>query len=52
MMNGYDEKAGFSEEPEPGSFVKSFDAFRKETPGNLNVALTDSIPQPNRRRST
>lgn len=29
MMNGYDEKHSFNDEPEPGSFVKAFDAFRK-----------------------
>lgn len=27
-MNGY-EKNDFGDEPEPGSFVKAFDAFRK-----------------------
>ncbi|KAI1641426.1 endoplasmic reticulum vesicle transporter-domain-containing protein [Biscogniauxia mediterranea] len=28
MMNGYDEKGHFGDEPEPGSFVRAFDAFR------------------------
>ncbi|KAI1081142.1 DUF1692-domain-containing protein [Whalleya microplaca] len=32
MMNGYDEKGHFGDEPEPGSFVKAFDAFPKSKP--------------------
>lgn len=28
MMNGYDEKRSFGDEPEGGSFVRAFDAFR------------------------
>ncbi|ORY57286.1 endoplasmic reticulum vesicle transporter-domain-containing protein [Pseudomassariella vexata] len=31
MMSGY-EKSGFGDEPEPGSFVKAFDAFPKSKP--------------------
>ncbi|ETS81876.1 hypothetical protein PFICI_06878 [Pestalotiopsis fici W106-1] len=32
MMNGYDEKHSFNDEPEPGSFVRAFDAFPKSKP--------------------
>ncbi|KAI1495037.1 endoplasmic reticulum vesicle transporter-domain-containing protein [Biscogniauxia mediterranea] len=32
MMNGYDEKGHFGDEPEPGSFVRAFDAFPKSKP--------------------
>ena len=28
-MNGYNEKSHYDDEPEPGSFVRAFDAFRK-----------------------
>ena len=28
MMNGYEKRGGFDDEPEPNSFVKAFDAFR------------------------
>ncbi|KAI4597425.1 hypothetical protein LQW54_006402 [Pestalotiopsis sp. IQ-011] len=31
-MNGYDEKQSFNDEPEPGSFVRAFDAFPKSKP--------------------
>lgn len=31
-MNGYDEKSRFDDEPAPGSFVRAFDAFRKDPP--------------------
>lgn len=30
-MNGYDEKHHFGDEPEPGNFVRAFDAFRRNT---------------------
>ncbi|KAH9906626.1 endoplasmic reticulum vesicle transporter-domain-containing protein [Xylariomycetidae sp. FL2044] len=32
MMNGYDEKAHYGDEPEPGNFVRAFDAFPKSKP--------------------
>ncbi|KAI1336803.1 endoplasmic reticulum vesicle transporter-domain-containing protein [Xylariaceae sp. FL0016] len=32
MMNGYDEKSHYSEEPEAGGFVRAFDAFPKSKP--------------------
>ncbi|KAI1327320.1 endoplasmic reticulum-golgi intermediate compartment protein 2 [Xylariaceae sp. FL0255] len=32
MMNGYDEKSHYDDEPAPGSFVRSFDAFPKSKP--------------------
>lgn len=28
-MNGYNEKGHYDDEPEPGNFVRAFDAFRK-----------------------
>ncbi|RYC54658.1 hypothetical protein CHU98_g11552 [Xylaria longipes] len=31
-MNGYDEKRHFDDEPEPGNFVRAFDAFPKAKP--------------------
>ncbi|KAH8157147.1 hypothetical protein CIB48_g11097 [Xylaria polymorpha] len=31
-MNGYDEKHHFGDEPEPGNFVRAFDAFPKAKP--------------------
>ncbi|KAI0546020.1 endoplasmic reticulum-golgi intermediate compartment protein 2 [Xylaria curta] len=32
MMNGYDEKRHYDDEPEPGNFVRAFDAFPKAKP--------------------
>lgn len=44
-MNGYNEnyseKGHYSDEPEPGSFVRAFDAFRKR--GHLFLS---SLPTP------
>ena len=35
MMNGYDEKHHFDDEPQEGGFVRAFDAFRKPPPQPL-----------------
>ena len=32
MMNGYDEKHHFDDEPQEGGFVRAFDAFREPSP--------------------
>jgi hypothetical protein len=41
MMNGYDEKHSYNDEPEPGSFVRAFDAFRK-TLASFHTAVWSS----------
>lgn len=43
MMNGYNEKSHYDDEPEPSSFVKAFDAFRKGTRASL-LSRSSSLP--------
>lgn len=42
-MNGYNEKGHYEDEPEPGSFVKAFDAFRK-APTAASILFLSYLP--------